>query len=131
VTQKRGFGQRNVVLRSKRAYRQSKSDDAWYLLTNLTDATQMLKAYSHRFSIEPLFKDYKSGGYHLEDCHADLDRFTALLVLIAIAYSIATLHGKRIRKKTSATLYCSRHRTKMYHKPTQQFLDWLVWQVVD
>lgn len=99
VTQKRGFGKHNLVLRQKRTYRQSNSEDAWYLLTNLVDADQTLKAYSHRFSIEPLFKDYKSGGYHLEDCHADSPRFNALLVLIAIAYSIATLQGRRIRKK--------------------------------
>jgi Transposase DDE domain len=99
VTQKRGFGKHNLVLRQKRTYRQSNFDDAWCLLTNLTDAAQTLNAYSNRFSIEPLFKDYKSGGYHLEDCHADLHRFTALLVLIAIAYSISTVRGGRIRKK--------------------------------
>jgi hypothetical protein len=98
VTQKRGFGKHNLVLRQKRTYRQS-NEDAWYLLTNLTDAAETLKAYSHRFCIEPLFKDYKSGGYHLEDCQADLRRFTALLVLIAIAYSISTLRGERIRKQ--------------------------------
>ncbi|WP_051077813.1 IS4 family transposase [Leptolyngbya boryana] len=74
VTQNRGFGKHNLVLRQKRAYRQSNSD-AWYLLTNLVGAEQTLKAYSNRFSIEPLFKDYKSGGYHLEDCHA---RFTPI-----------------------------------------------------
>jgi hypothetical protein len=99
VTQKRGFGKHNLVLRQKRDYRQSNSEDAWYLLTNLVDADQTLKAYSSRFCIEPLFKDYKFGGYHLEECHADLHRFSALLVLIAIAYSIATLQGRRIRRK--------------------------------
>ena len=99
VTQKRGFGKHNLVLRQKRAYRHSSPDDVWYLLTNLSDAEQTLAAYSNRFSIEPLFKDLKSGGYHLEDCHANPHRFTALLVLIAIAYSIATIRGHRIRKK--------------------------------
>ncbi|WP_017288581.1 IS4 family transposase [Leptolyngbya boryana] len=98
VTQNRGFGKHNLVLRQKRAYRQSNSD-AWYLLTNLVGAEQTLKACSNRFSIEPLFKDYKSGGYHLEDCHADSRRFNALLVLIAIAYSLSTLQGRRIRQK--------------------------------
>ncbi|WP_017291157.1 transposase [Leptolyngbya boryana] len=94
----RGSASINLVLRQKRAYRQSNSD-AWYLLTNLVGAEQTLKAYSNRFSIEPLFKDYKSGGYHLEDCHADSRRFNALLVLIAIAYSLSTLQGRRIRQK--------------------------------
>lgn len=99
VTQNRGFGKHNLVLRQKRTYRSSNVDDAWYLITNLTDANQTLKAYSSRFAIEPLFKDYKSGGYHLEECHADLRRFNALLLLIAIAYSISTIRGRRIRKK--------------------------------
>jgi hypothetical protein len=99
VTQNRGFGKHNLVLRQKRTYRQSNSDDAWYLMTNLVDADQTLKAYSSRFSIEALFKDYKSGGYHLEACHADLRRFNALLVLIAIAYLISTIQGRCIRKK--------------------------------
>lgn len=45
------------------------------------------------------FKDYKTGGYHLEDCQADLGRFTTLLLLIAIAYSISTLRGGRICTK--------------------------------
>jgi Transposase DDE domain len=99
VTQKRGFGNHNLIVRQKRAYRQVEVEDAWYLLTNLTDSDQAVKSYQNRFSIEPLFRDYKSGGYHLEACKADPARFTALLVLIAIAYSIATLRGRRIRNK--------------------------------
>jgi hypothetical protein len=53
----------------------------------------------NRFSVEPLFKDYKSGGYHLEDCKADPQRFNALLVLMAITDSISTIRGRRIRNK--------------------------------
>ena len=46
-----------------------------------------------------MFKDYKFGSYHLEDYQADPPRFTALLVLIAIAYSIATIRERHIRNK--------------------------------
>ncbi len=99
VTQKRGFGKHNLIVHQKRAYRQVEVEDAWYLLTNLTDADQAVRSYQNRFSIEPMFKDFKSGGYHLEECQADPARFTALLVLIAIAYSIATVRGRRIRKQ--------------------------------
>lgn len=88
-----------MVLHHKRAYRRSQVDEAWYLLTNLTDIGQILEAYDERFAIEPLFKDLKSGGYHIEDCKADPRRLTALLVLMAIAYSIATIQGQQIRKK--------------------------------
>ncbi len=99
VTQKRGFGKHNLVLHQKRAYGASTSTEVWYLLTNLTDANQALFHYDARFCIEPGFKDLKSGGYHLEDCHADPHRFTALLVLVTISYSISTVQGKRIRQK--------------------------------
>jgi hypothetical protein len=98
VTQKRGFGQHNLVVHQKRTYRQS-TTDAWYLLTNLKDANKVLFHYDSRFCIEPSFRDFKSGGYHLDECHAIPQRFTALLVLIAIAYSISTVRGARIRKK--------------------------------
>lgn len=99
VTQKRGFGKHNLVLYQKRAYAQSTPPEVWYLLTNLTDVNQVLFYYDFRFCIEPGFKDFKSGGYHLEQCHANPHRFTALLVLMTLAYSIASIQGKRIRKK--------------------------------
>lgn len=99
VTQKRGFGRHNLAIRYKRAYRHSTANEVWYLLTNLLDVDQALFHYDARFNIESMFRDLKSGGYHLEECHANLHRFTALLVLITIAYSIATVQGERIRKK--------------------------------
>jgi hypothetical protein len=99
VTQKRGVGRHNLVIYQKRAYAQSTTPEVWYLLTNLTDVHQGLFHYNFRFCIEPGFKDFKSGGYHLEDCHANSHRFTALLVLMTLAYSIASVQGKRIRKK--------------------------------
>ncbi|WP_263975192.1 hypothetical protein [Leptolyngbya sp. 7M] len=37
--------------------------------------------YGKRFSIEPMFRDFKSGGYDLEACHASAQRLSALLVL--------------------------------------------------
>lgn len=99
VTQKRGFGRHNLVIYQKRTYTQATAPEVWYLLTNLTDVHQVLFFYDFRFCIEPGFKDLKSGGYQLEDCHANPHRFTALLVLMTIAYSLASVQGQRIRKK--------------------------------
>jgi hypothetical protein len=99
VTQKRGFGKHNLVIYQKRVYAQSTTPEVWYLLTNLIDINQVLIQYDFRFCIEPGFKDLKSGGYHIEDCHAQPHRFSALLVLMTIAYSIASIRGKRIRQK--------------------------------
>lgn len=91
VTQKRGFGRHNLGIYQKRAYAQSTTPEVWYLLTNLTHVHQVLFYYDFRFCIEPGFKDLKSGGYYLENCHADPCRFTALLVLMTLAYSIASV----------------------------------------
>lgn len=99
VTQKRGFGRHNLVIYQKRAYAQATTPEVWYLLTNLTAVHQVLFYYDFRFCIEPGFRDFKSGGYNMEDCHADPPRFTALLVLMTIAYSLASRQGKRIRQK--------------------------------
>jgi hypothetical protein len=40
-----------------------------------------------------MFKDCKTGGYHLKDNKVDEARFLALILLIAITYSLATIHG--------------------------------------
>jgi hypothetical protein len=107
VTQKRGFGRHNLVIYQKRAYAQTTTPEVWYWVTNLTAVNQVLFHYDFRFCNEPGFRDFKSGGYQLEDCHAEPHRFTVLLVLMTIAYSIASVQGKRIRKK-QAQRYVSR-----------------------
>jgi len=44
-----------------------------------------------------MFKDCKTGGYNLEKSHANNQRLTSLILLIAIAYSCAILQGKKIK----------------------------------
>lgn len=68
VTQQQGFGRFNWVTRWKRVYRDHKANEVWYLLTNLDNLETALQCYSNRFSIEPMFRDFKSGGYNLQDC---------------------------------------------------------------
>jgi hypothetical protein len=46
-----------------------------------------------------MFKDFKSGGYNMENCHVSDQRFIALVGLIAIAYTISTQRGEKIRAK--------------------------------
>ncbi len=50
VTQQQGFGRFNLVTRWKRVYRQSKANQVWYLLTNLTDLETAFNSYAKRFS---------------------------------------------------------------------------------
>jgi hypothetical protein len=45
-----------------------------------------------------MFNDYKTGGYNLEHTKVNEARFLALVLLITIAYSWATIHGQWINK---------------------------------
>lgn len=42
---------------------------AWFILTNLEDLQTALSAYQKRFSIEKMFRYFKSGGYSLEQTY--------------------------------------------------------------
>lgn len=97
VTQQQGFGRFSLVTRWKRVYRDHKANQVWYLLTNLDTLEEALQCYSQRFSIEPMFRDFKSGGYNLEDCRLTGQRFLAIVLLITIAYTLATSQGKTMR----------------------------------
>jgi hypothetical protein len=97
VTQQQGFGRFNLATRWKRVYRDGKANQLWYLLTNLDTLELALDAYASRFGIEPMFRDFKSGGYCMEATQANGERFLALVLLIAMAYTIATERGKRVR----------------------------------
>ncbi len=99
VTQQQGFGRFNLVTRWRRSYRQSKTNQVWYLLTNLDDLETALKSYAKRWSIEPMFRDFKTGGYNLEHCRATGQRFQALVLLVAIVYTLTTEQSKRICRK--------------------------------
>ncbi|MEP0914434.1 hypothetical protein NDI45_26375 [Leptolyngbya sp. GB1-A1] len=99
VMQQQGFGCFNLVTRWKRVYRQSKANQVWYPLTNLNDLETALESDAKRWSIEPMFRDFKTGGYNLESCRATGQRFLALVLLVAIAYTLTIEQGKHIRCK--------------------------------
>ena len=63
VTQQQGFGRFNLVTRWKRVYRDHQANQVWYFLTDLESLEAALESYVNRFSIEPMFRDLKSGGY--------------------------------------------------------------------
>jgi hypothetical protein len=43
-------------------------------------------------------RDFKRGGYHLEDTNASGERLISLILIIAFAYSIATFQGQTIKQ---------------------------------
>ena len=51
-----------------------------------------------RFDIEEMFRDFKSGGYNLEDTNVSGERLIVLILLIALAYTSATILGQQIKR---------------------------------
>lgn len=69
-----------------------------FILTNLGSLKAAIAAYKRRFDIEQMFKDFKSGGYNLEKTNGSDDRLISLILIIAFAYTLATLNGQSIKK---------------------------------
>ena len=97
VGKEKGFGRYDIAVRWKRKYRNKSQSEPWYILTNLGSLRLALKAYKARWGIEAMFKDCKTGGYNLESCKANKERLTRLMLLIAIAYTWASLKGQKMR----------------------------------
>jgi hypothetical protein len=92
-----GLGPFNLAIYWKRKYRNKGPKEPWYILTNLPNLKQAIELYRCRWGIEQLFKDCKTGGYNLEDTRVNDRRFLALVLLVAIAYSLATVQGQKMR----------------------------------
>ena len=73
--------------------------EAWFILTNLGSLKAAIAAYKQRFDIEQMFKDFKSGGYNLEETNVSDDRLISLILIIAFAYTLATLNGQKLNKR--------------------------------
>ncbi len=118
LTQKPGFGRFNLAVHWKRKYRGKQEDEAWYLLTNLTDLKTAIRLYSQRFGIEAMFRDCKTGGYNLEGSLASPDRLVRLILLIALAMTGAWLQGERTVLQRQQSYICRRQekgRTRKRH----------------
>jgi hypothetical protein len=88
----------NVASKWKRKYRGIAPEEGWFILTNLDSLDTAINAYCRRFRIEEMFRDFKSGGYNLEKTGVTGERLISLLLLISIAYTSASLEGKRIKR---------------------------------
>lgn len=99
MTRSKGFGQAHLAGKWKRRYRGFAPEEPWFLLTNLESLDDAVAAYQKRFDIEEMFRDFKLGGYRLEDCRVSDKRFSAIVLLIAIAYLCASKQGQRLKQK--------------------------------
>ncbi len=99
VTKTRGFTGSNIVAKWKRRYRGVETEEAWFIITNLKSLDETIEAYKKRFGIEEMFRDFKKGGYDLERTKLTGHRLTSAIILITLAYSMATFSGKIIKEK--------------------------------
>lgn len=99
MTQSKGFDKAHLAGKWKRRYRGFAPEEPWFLLTNLERLDDAVAAYQKRFDIEEMFRDFKLGGYRLEDCWANNKRFMAIVLLISIAYLCASSQGLRLKRK--------------------------------
>ena len=113
-----GLGPFNLAVYWKRKYRQKGPKEPWYILTNLPCLKQALAVYRCRWGIEQLFKDCKTGGYHLEDTRVNDRRFLALVLLIVLAYTWATMFGQQL-KQLGVVQYAGRIQQHQDKTPRQ------------
>ncbi|NCQ93733.1 MAG: IS4 family transposase, partial [Microcystis aeruginosa LG13-03] len=111
-TKSHQIGGFNLAIYWKRRYRSKGSKEPWYLLTNLESLELTLKLYRARFGIEAMFKDCKTGGYNLEKTKVSEPRFLALVLLIAIAYSLNTTRGQNLKKSGTRDYICRSKEAK-------------------
>jgi hypothetical protein len=98
ITKQKGFGKFNLAAKWQGRYRGWETSEEWFILTNLGSLEAALNSYQKRFSIEEMFRDWKSGGYDLEKTQVSEGRLIGLLVLLTIAYSHTSLQGRTIKK---------------------------------
>lgn len=81
VTKQKGFVGFNVACKWKRKLRGVAPKEGWFILTNLETLEVAIAAYKKRFDIEEMFRDFKSGGYNLEDTHVSGEQGKRILII--------------------------------------------------
>ncbi|MBH8562428.1 IS4 family transposase [Nostoc sp. CENA67] len=97
-TKSTGFISFNVAGKWKRKRFGVAPEEGWFILTNFDTLESTIKAYKQRFDVEEMFRDFKSGGYNLEDTNASGKRLISLILLISLAYTAATISGQKIKR---------------------------------
>ncbi len=99
VTKTKGLRGFNLACKWKRKILGVAPEEAWFILTNLDTLSSAISAYKKRFDIEEMFRDFKKGGYNLEDTKVSGERLISIILLISIAYTSATIQGQEIKRK--------------------------------
>lgn len=101
----------DIACKWKRDYQGLKVKDAWFILTDLGSLSVAIATYSKRMGIEEMFRDCKKGGYNIEGTGLRGERLIKVILLMALAYSIAIFEGHEIQKK-QVQKYVSRCKDK-------------------
>lgn len=99
ITKTKGFGGLNLAAKWQLKKDGWSPEEGWFLLTSFETVEAAVTAYRLRFDIEEMFRDWKGGGYNLEGTGVTGARLTALIVLMTLAYSSATMQGQQIKRK--------------------------------
>jgi hypothetical protein len=97
ITKSRNFNSFNLAAKWSKKIRNKQPKEGWFILTNLPTCRAAMSAYSHRFTIEEMFRDFKSGGYNIENINVEDCRFIPLILLVFIAYFTAIINGQTIK----------------------------------
>lgn len=123
VTKTQKMGGFNVASKWKRKLSGLAAKEGWFILTNLTSLDLAIASYRKRFGIEEMFRDFKSGGYKLENTNVDGNRLISLILIISFAYSMATFQGQKI-KRIGVQKYVA--RVKEYGRLTRRHSSFYV-----
>lgn len=94
-----GFFHFNLACKWKRKISGVAPEEGWFILTNFENLELAIAAYKKRFDLEEMFRDFQKGGYNLEDTKVSGERLISLILVIAIAYTSATIQGQEIKRK--------------------------------
>ena len=113
----KGFGKFDIAGYCQRRYRGHGEDEGWYLLTNLGTLKEAVATFKCRSGREAMFSNCKTGGYNFEKSHALNERLKTIILLIAFAYTCATLQGKKIQKLVFKNMWAASN------KPSELYAD--------
>jgi hypothetical protein len=99
ITKSKGFKPINIAAKWKKNYRDKKSKELWFLMTNLSELSTSILAYQKRMGIEEMFRYFKKGGYNLEATQLEGKRLLSLLIIITLAYTEAILWEDSLQSK--------------------------------
>lgn len=125
----------NVKLSAKKhvcniaVHKDSDNDDPWYIINNIGGPKAILR-YKRRFEIEETFKDFKSGGFNLEETWSNNITFIKNLYLcISIAYyfviSIGTICMKNKKNKIISATKKLKGKEKRVYSLFRAGLKWI------